>query len=46
MKRKDYIAPTMCVVKLKQHGQLLSVSGLGASRAGYDYNDDYEDTWE
>ena len=42
MNRKDYLKPTMQVVKL-QHTQMLMVSGVEANRSGYGTAN--EDTW-
>ncbi len=49
MNKKDYLKPTMKVVKLQHQCHILSGSGVGAMRSGYgtaSTDDGTEETWE
>ena len=44
MKKKDYLKPTMQVVKLQHRTMLLAGSGVQSMRSGY--GEAQEETWE
>lgn len=44
MNKKDYLKPTMKVVKLQQQAHLLAGSGVEANRSGY--GTAVESTWD
>ena len=46
MKRTAYTKPTTEVVNLKHQCHILSGSGFGATRDGYDAASGYDKTWE